>query len=84
MHGNAFLKGETQIAADEAFQNAVHNYVEVFLKSERVQRMVASGACSAHDFREVFRANVDKRVRSLPEMDGLSKETVLGSWMTKF
>ncbi|XP_049275534.1 calcium-dependent secretion activator isoform X3 [Rhipicephalus sanguineus] len=80
----AFLKGETQIAADEAFQNAVHNYVEVFLKSERVQRMVASGACSAHDFREVFRANVDKRVRSLPEMDGLSKETVLGSWMTKF
>ncbi|XP_077497152.1 calcium-dependent secretion activator 1 isoform X5 [Amblyomma americanum] len=80
----AFLKGETQIAADEAFQNAVHNYVEVFLRSERVQRMVASGACSAHDFREVFRANVDKRVRSLPEMDGLSKETVLGSWMTKF
>ncbi|KAL1420799.1 hypothetical protein MTO96_023793 [Rhipicephalus appendiculatus] len=80
----AFLKGETQIAADEAFQNAVHSYVEVFLKSERVQRMVASGACSAHDFREVFRANVDKRVRSLPEMDGLSKETVLGSWMTKF
>lgn len=80
----AFLKGETQIAADEAFQNAVHSYQEVFLRSERVQRMVASGACSAHDFREVFRANVDKRVRSLPEMDGLSKETVLGSWMTKF
>lgn len=80
----AFLKGETQIAADEAFQKAVLSYQEVFLRSERVQRMVASGACSAHDFREVFRTNVDKRVRSLPEIDGLSKETVLSSWMTKF
>ncbi|CAN8025170.1 unnamed protein product [Ixodes persulcatus] len=80
----AFLKGETQIAADEAFQKAVQSYQEVFLRSDRVQRMVASGACSGHDFREVFRNNVDKRVRSLPEIDGLSKETVLSSWMTKF
>ncbi|XP_064486582.1 calcium-dependent secretion activator 1-like isoform X3 [Ornithodoros turicata] len=80
----AFLKGETQIAADEAFQNAVQSYHEVFLRSDRVQRMVQSGACSAHDFREVFRSNIEKRVRSLPEIDGLSKETVLTSWMTKF
>ncbi|XP_023215890.1 calcium-dependent secretion activator 1-like [Centruroides sculpturatus] len=80
----SFLKGETQIAADEAFQNAVQNYTEVFLKSDRVMRMVQSGACSAHDFREVFRNNIEKRVRSLPEIDGLSKETVLTSWMTKF
>lgn len=80
----AFLKGDTQIAADEAFQNAVQSYHEVFLKSDRVQRMVNSGACSAHDFREVFKNNIEKRVRSLPEIDGLSKETVLTSWMTKF
>ncbi|XP_076313515.1 calcium-dependent secretion activator 1 isoform X3 [Tachypleus tridentatus] len=80
----SFLKGETQIAADEAFQNAVQSYLEVFLKSDRVLRMVQSGACSAHDFREVFRNNIEKRVRSLPEIDGLSKETVLTSWMTKF
>ncbi|KAH8269809.1 hypothetical protein KR018_011643 [Drosophila ironensis] len=80
----AFLKGETQIMADEAFQNAVQSYHDVFLKSERVSKMVQSGASSQHDFREVFRNNIEKRVRSLPEIDGLSKETVLTSWMAKF
>jgi calcium-dependent secretion activator len=80
----AFMKGETQIMADEAFQNAVQSYHDVFLKSDRVQKMVASGACSQHDFKEVFRNNIEKRVRSLPEIDGLSKETVLQSWMAKF
>lgn len=70
--------------ADEAFQNAVQSYHDVFLRSERVVKMVASGACSQHDFREVFRNNIEKRVRSLPEIDGLSKETVLTSWMAKF
>ena len=33
---------------------------------------------------QVFRNNIEKRVRSLPEIDGLSKETVLTSWMAKF
>ncbi|CAH1103494.1 unnamed protein product [Psylliodes chrysocephalus] len=80
----SFLKGETQIMADEAFQNAVQNYFDVFLKSERVVKMVLSGACSQYDFREVFRNNIEKRVRSLPEMEGLSKETVFTSWMAKF
>ncbi|KAF5288803.1 hypothetical protein FQA39_LY15231 [Lamprigera yunnana] len=80
----SFLKGETQIMADEAFQNAVQSYFDVFLKSERVVKMVQSGACSQYDFREVFRNNIEKRVRSLPEMEGLSKETVFTSWMAKF
>ncbi|KAG5889500.1 hypothetical protein JTB14_013813 [Gonioctena quinquepunctata] len=80
----SFLKGETQIMADEAFQNAVQNYYDVFLKSERVVKVVQSGACSQYDFREVFRNNIEKRVRSLPEMEGLSKETVFTSWMAKF
>lgn len=80
----AFLNGETSIVADEAFTNAVQSYYEVFLKSDRVATMVKSGGCSANDFREVFKNNIEKRVRSLPEIDGLSKETVLSSWMTKF
>lgn len=58
--------------------------MQVFLKSERVQKVVQAGGFSAHDFREVFRCNVEKRIRSLPEIDGLSKDTVLNSWMTKF
>ncbi|XP_047439264.1 calcium-dependent secretion activator 1 isoform X14 [Mugil cephalus] len=80
----AFLSGETQIVADEAFINAVQSYCEVFLKSDRVSRMVQSGGCSASDSREVFKKHIEKRVRSLPEIDGLSKETVLSSWMAKF
>ncbi len=46
--------------------------------------MVQSGGCSASDSREVFKKHIEKRVRSLPEIDGLSKETVLSSWMAKF
>ncbi|XP_028854673.1 calcium-dependent secretion activator 1 isoform X34 [Denticeps clupeoides] len=80
----AFLNGETQIVADEAFINAVQSYYEVFLKSDRVSRMVQSGGFSASDSRDVFKKHIEKRVRSLPEIDGLSKETVLSSWMAKF
>lgn len=57
---------------------------QVFLKSDRVAKMVQSGGFSAGDFREVFKRHIEKRVRSLPEIDGLSKETVLSSWMAKF
>ncbi|XP_029682742.1 calcium-dependent secretion activator 1 isoform X1 [Takifugu rubripes] len=80
----SFLSGETQIVADEAFINAVQSYYDVFLKSDRVCRMVQSGGCSSNDSREVFKKHIEKRVRSLPEIDGLSKETVLSSWMAKF
>lgn len=57
---------------------------QVFLKSDRVSRMVQSGGCSSNDSREVFKKHIEKRVRSLPEIDGLSKETVLSSWLAKF
>ncbi|KAL7891497.1 hypothetical protein AOLI_G00009730 [Acnodon oligacanthus] len=80
----SFLKGDTQIVADEAFINAVQSYYEVFLKSDRVAKMVQTGGFSAVDSREVFKRHIEKRVRSLPEIDGLSKETVLSSWMAKF
>ncbi|XP_061583252.1 calcium-dependent secretion activator 1 isoform X2 [Cololabis saira] len=80
----AFLNGDTQIVADEAFINAVQSYSEVFVKSDRVAKMVQSGGFSTNDFREVFKRHIEKRVRSLPEIDGLSKETVLSSWMAKF
>uniref|UniRef100_H3CYI5 Calcium dependent secretion activator 2 n=1 Tax=Tetraodon nigroviridis TaxID=99883 RepID=H3CYI5_TETNG len=80
----AFLSGETSILADEVFGNALRCFYEGFLRSERVTRMVQSGGCSANDFREVFKKNIERRVRSLPEINGLSKETVLSSWMAKF
>lgn len=80
-----FLQNKmSSVEADEAFTNAVRSYYEVFLKSDRIAKMVNSGGCSSSDFRDVFKNNIEKRVRSLPEIDGLSKETVLTSWMAKF
>lgn len=48
--------------------------------------MVQSGGCCSEDFRDVFRINIEKRVRSLPDIDSLkiSKDTVLTLWMSKF
>lgn len=80
----SFLRGELGIASDEAFTNAVQSYYESFLKSDRVTAMVKGGFCSANDFRDIFKNNVDKRIRRLPEIEGLPKETVLNSWMGKF
>lgn len=81
---NTFLAGELSIVSDEAFHNAVLSYVEVFLKSDRLSAFVKQGGCTLHDLREVFRTNVERRLRALPEIDGLSRDTVLASWMNKF
>ncbi|KAL3082123.1 hypothetical protein niasHT_031152 [Heterodera trifolii] len=42
-----------------------------------------SSVCN-YFFSQVFRCNVERRIRSLPEIDGLSKDTVLAAWMAKF
>ena len=62
----------------------MQSYTDVYLRSERVLRAVSTGGLSSQDFRDVFRLSVERRVRSLPDIDGLSKETVLTSWMVKF
>ncbi|XP_015784018.1 calcium-dependent secretion activator 1 isoform X3 [Tetranychus urticae] len=80
----SFLKGDTSLPCDEAFVQAVQGYYERFLRSDRALLMVTSGASSLHDFRSIFKSSIEKRVKSLPEIDGLSKETVLNSWMSKF
>ncbi|VDN25093.1 unnamed protein product [Gongylonema pulchrum] len=54
------------------------------MRSERVQKVVQAGGFSQYDFREVFRCNTEKRIRSLPELDGVSKETLLNNWLAKF
>ena len=69
---HSFLGGNSNIVADEAFFNAVQSYYEVFIRSPRIARMVESGGATAADFRDVFKNNIDKRIRNLPEIDGLS------------
>ncbi|KAI1285895.1 Calcium-dependent secretion activator [Halotydeus destructor] len=80
----SFMNGELQLPSDGAFQNAVQHYFDFFLNSDRVPVMVKGGACSVHDFKEIFRMHIEKQIRSLPEIDGLSKETMLSSWLSKF
>jgi len=80
----SFLNGELSIPADEAFHGAVHSYLNVFVRCECVASMVQRGGLSTADFRDVFRNNIERRIRGLPEIDGLPKETVISSWMGKF
>lgn len=79
-----FLDGELQLHCDDAFIQIVQCYFQRFLISDRCAIMVNSGACSLNDFCSIFRNSVEKRVKSLPEIDGISKEAVLNSWMSKF
>lgn len=81
---NSFLKGELSITADDSFINAIHNYFEAFLKSNRLHMLVISCGCTSLDFREVFRQNIEKRVKSLPEVEGTTKESIMSQWLTKF
>jgi len=60
----AFLNGELQIPADEAFVNAVQSYFEEFLRSDRVVALVCSGGSSANDFREVCKRNIQRLITS--------------------
>jgi len=46
--------------------------------------MVQRGGFSTADFRDVFRNNIERRVRGLPDIEGLPKETVISSWLGKF
>ena len=80
----SFLNGDTQIVADEAFILSVESYCDVFLSSDRITNLVKSGGCSSHDLRELFRNSIEKRVRRLPDVEGISRETVISSWLAKY
>lgn len=67
-----FLKGEMTITCDEAFRNAISDFFEVVLESDRIASMVKSGSCSMYDIREVFITNIEKRVSLLSVLAFLS------------
>ncbi|VUZ53419.1 unnamed protein product, partial [Hymenolepis diminuta] len=46
--------------------------------------MVKGGGCSMHDFREVFRINIECRIQCLPDIEGLDKNNISSAWMVKF
>ncbi|VDK23079.1 unnamed protein product [Taenia asiatica] len=80
----AYLNGELDIVGDEAFTNAVQSYYDIFLCSDRILTMVKGGGCSMHDFREVFRINIECRIQCLPDIEGLDKSNISSAWMVKF
>lgn len=77
-----FLSGETTIESDKAFHVAVKFYYDSILCSDRILRMIKYRSATAYDFREVFKSCIENRVRNVPS--GLTVETILNSWMTKF
>ena len=80
-----FVKGEAiPFPADEEFQAAIQTYQQVFLDSDRVQVLVKGGGISLHDLREIFRQEIKKRIKSLPDPEGSTKEVIFNSWMAKF
>ncbi|VDP89181.1 unnamed protein product [Echinostoma caproni] len=79
-----FLKGEMNITCDEAFRNAISDFFEVVLESDRIASMVKSGSCSMYDIREVFITNIEKRFQTHQLVEGLSKESVVSAWKIKF
>lgn len=80
---HSFLK-EGVKPSDEHFFSTVQSYVDVFLSSDRLQVLVKGGACSLHDLKEVFRQEVKKKVKRLPDQEGSSKESLINSWMGRF
>jgi len=80
-----FVKGDAfPFPADEEFQAAIQTYLQVFLDSDRLQVLVKGGAVSLHDLREIFRLEIKKRIKSLPDPEGSTKEVIFNSWMAKF
>ncbi|EPY75512.1 hypothetical protein CB1_001639003 [Camelus ferus] len=65
-------------------ETTYERYYEVFLKSDRLACVVQSGGCPTNDSQVVFKKHIEKRVRSLPETDDLSKKMVLSSWRARF
>ena len=80
----SFLDGKTNIIADEACKDAIQSYTDTLLRSERVAKMVHSGGYSSNDFRDHFKVNIETCVRNLEDVEGISKETMLSSWMATF
>lgn len=83
-----FLKSDGIISStqpdDVMFASMVQFYYEIFLSSDRLESLVRGGGASFHDFKEVFRIMSRKRIKSLPEPEGSSKETLLNTFMSKY
>ncbi|CAL8091958.1 unnamed protein product [Calicophoron daubneyi] len=79
-----FLKGDMAINCDEAFRNAISDFYDIVLESDRIASMVKSGSCSMYDIREIFITNIEKRFQNHQLIEGLSKESVISAWKIKF
>ncbi|BHF73304.1 secretion activator [Sparganum proliferum] len=77
---------KSQLAALKSrFQSFLSGELDIiFLCSDRLSTMVKGGGCSMHDFREVFRRNIECRVQCLPDIEGLDKSNIISAWIVKF
>lgn len=81
----SFLRGDTpQMTVDEAFTNALKCFNDRILRTDRLENIVKAGAVTVYDLQRLFRGQAERRIRSMPEIDGLNKETILNTWTAKF
>jgi hypothetical protein len=81
----SYLKEEApKSGSEDHFYSAVQSFYEAVLSTDRLFMLVKGGGCSIHDLKEVFRLEAKKRVKSLPDPQGVTKEGLINSWMGKF
>ena len=70
-------------ASEESFLCALHAYQQCFLHDDRAELLVRSGAATLNDFKHIFRQLAERRARQLPNLDGYSRDALLGSWLNR-
>ena len=80
----SFLKGETNIPSDEAFQISVSKFADIFLKSERVTGVAVGGGLSFHDCREIFKHQIEKVKRIHHDLKAVCHKVTISMWHVAF
>lgn len=70
--------------SEDHFYSTVQIFYDAVLSTDRLLMLVKGGGCSIHDLKEIFRLEVKKKVKSLPDPEGVTKEGLINSWMGKF
>lgn len=82
---HSYLKDEApKTGVEDHFYTTVEMFYATVLTTDRLLLLVKGGGCSLHDLKEIFRLEAKKRVKSLPDPEGSTKEGLINSWMGKF
>jgi len=82
---SSYVKDEApKPGVEDHFHSTVQLFYDFVLSTDRLLLLVKGGGCSLHDLKEIFRLETKKKVKTLPEPDGNTREGLINSWMGKF